>query len=81
MNLSTCRVLEEKQSRDGLSSEVLSAFSFCRHLLVSFLLPPLLLASAELLVETQSDRAAHQGHYKSSFTQYLSPVVQNQVTS
>lgn len=45
------RFFEDGQNRDGLSDEVLSVLCLCCHVLVSFLRPPLLLASAELLVE------------------------------
>lgn len=48
---------------------------------MSFLLTPPLLASSELLVETEIDRAANQGRFWSSCAQYLCPLVQSQAGS
>lgn len=77
----TCEEFLKKSRAEMVPDEDLWVVCLCCHLPVSFLLPPLLLASAELLVEIQSDRAAHQGHYWSSCAQYLSPPVENQASS
>lgn len=77
----TCKEFLKKGRAEMVPDEDVWVVCLCCHLPVSFLLPPLLLASAELLVETQSDRAAHQGHYRLSCAQYLSPPVENKASS